>query len=135
MMPGAHIMSRHEAICLKCGEWKSAPYKKCKKCGFDPRKNEIELVKSVYLSLGRFPAEVAEEVDYHATLTKIRAQIKRGEAIIYEPGEIERLRQEFDAFKKTPVSAAWQAIIKLFMPAFVFVGILMLILLIIKYLK
>lgn len=93
-----------KAICVNCGAKKSAPWKPCKACGLDPQGDEELLLRSVYLSLGRFEDETDQE-RYGQELDKIGRAIAGGEAFLFEPGELTRLRSQLRAFQQIPLSA------------------------------
>jgi hypothetical protein len=105
------------ALCLRCGHNKPAPRKKCKRCGFDPTiGNDDALVRSVYLSVGRF-TEAAETERYAVELDQIRADIEGGKQPTFDNTELARLRAQMSAFKEVPLSAVWGALLRLFLPA------------------
>ena len=112
-----------EAICLRCGNRKKAPWERCKRCGYDPTANDEEsLVKSVYLSVGRF-ADLTDKERYRKELDQIAGDIERGDHPVFIESELVRLRAQRITTERIPSSAAWGAVLRLFLPA---VGLLLL---------
>lgn len=105
-----------EAICLRCGGSKSTPWEKCERCGYDPGADEEALVKSVYLSTGRF-TEARDKVRYRMELDRIGAAIEANEQPIFAESELARLRAQKALIERIPPSAAWNAVLRLFLPA------------------
>ena len=121
-----------EAVCIKCGAWKSAPFNSCPSCGFDPKKNEHDFVKSVYLSLGRFEDET-ERVGYTSALQEYSQTLQSGGEISFDPVEIERLREQKRTFEAVPTKAAWLAILRFFLPGIIFLAFLIGLLVLLKF--
>ncbi len=126
---------RHDAICLRCGETKRRPYETCEKCGFDPTRNEDDLVKSVYLSLGRFEGE-EEQARYESELQLMGRAIREGgEVIDFDPVELSRLKAQKHIMEGNLNFSVVGVLFKLFRPAFIFLGILCILLLILFLLR
>lgn len=107
---------RVNAICLKCGDWKSNPLDRCSSCGFVPHPGSDDEVKSVYLSVGRFEDE-DERNQYKSELGKIRDSIRSGKAISFDENEMVRLKEQRHFIRSTSPASAWKAVLKLFLPA------------------
>lgn len=114
------------AICIRCGEQKRMPWQRCSNCGFDPAKSEDSLVKSVYLSTGRFNEQSKKE-QYIEDLLKCSRDIKDGGSIEYDPRELFRLRAQKEALNGIPISEAWRSVARLFLPVLLLVPILLII--------
>ena len=97
-----------KAICLKCGNDKTASFADCPKCGFDPAANEVDKetqAKSLLLS---------EEFSSRKELARLAAEIRAGRAIPFDSekllGLVEQLRtQKISVLKGPPaaLAAAW----------------------------
>jgi hypothetical protein len=111
-----------EAICIRCGNKKSTPWEKCGRCGYDPSRDEDALVKSVYLSVGRFRESAAKD-RYRTNLDQIGEALEAGEQPAFQESELARLKAEKAFVESVRPSAAWAAILRLFLPA---VGLLIL---------
>jgi len=114
-----------DAICLRCGNSKTMPWEKCARCGYDPSDDEEAMVKSVYLSLGRF-AESSDIARYRLELDQLGAALQRGEEVLFEQPEIERLKAQQALIGKVPRSVVWGAVLRLFLPAVGFILFLLL---------
>jgi hypothetical protein len=114
-----------EAICLQCGNKKSIPWKKCRQCRYDPRHDADPdaLVKSVYLSVGRYDDQV-EQVRYRSELDDISIKIERGEQLFFSEVELVRLRKQKVLVESIPDSAVLGALIRLFLPAVGFIALM-----------
>ena len=115
------MMSNPRAICLKCGASKKLPWQKCRECGFAPEGED--LVRSVYLSVGRY-RDVQVQERYTQDLTQIRAQIRNGQAVEFDEAELDRLRKERVKLESVPAHAVWMALLRFFLPALLFLGLL-----------
>lgn len=103
------------AICIRCGAKKKRPYHKCRSCGLDPKGDEAALVRSVYLSTGRYedPDEAGryvEELERHA------AAIRAGQEVAYDEDELARLRRQKHLVESVPFSAVLGAMFRSFLP-------------------
>jgi hypothetical protein len=89
----------------------------------DPAADEETLIKSVYLSVGRF-AEPADKERYRVELDGLGTEIKRGVEPAFVETELARLaRQRNDVGAVRPL-AAWGAVFRLFLPAMVLLALL-----------
>lgn len=94
-----------EAVCIVCGEEKRSPWKICKSCGFDPNSSPDALVKSVYLSTGRYEDRADKDI-YKDHLLKFSEDIKSGISVYYEECDILRLTKQMDSV----ISITWHAL-------------------------
>lgn len=101
---------------------KSTPWEKCERCGYDPSRDEEGLVKSVYLSVGRF-TEPRDKARYRTELDRIGAAIEGGEQATFQEAELARLRAQKSLVGRIKPSAPWGAVVRLFLPA---IGLLIL---------
>lgn len=115
------------AICIRCGSPKDTPWKQCRACGFDPTEDDVDLAKSVYLSLARFQSD-EERRRYQVELEQVALAIQDGSTPEFDGNEIDRLLQERDTIKAVPLSAVWGAVVRLFAP-----GLVLLVLLVVVY--
>ena len=111
------------AICLKCGSNKSQPCERCEACSFRPSENSDDLVKSVYLSLGRYDTE-EERTRYRAELDTISRQLGAGEEIKFDRAELERLRRQKADVDSTGDWSLFRYLVRLFLPGIVIVLLL-----------
>ena len=83
-----------DAVCLRCGASKRMPQRRCSGCGWDPTEDPDTdaLVKSVYLSIGRFE-KVEDQEAYRKILETTGEAIRSGEHPGFDEAEIERLRR------------------------------------------
>lgn len=128
------VMNNGDAVCLRCGEWKKAPYAKCGSCGFQPSSGSEEEIKSVYLSLGRFE-EGSDRKDYLEELSRLAGRIKNHEAIGFEATELQRLEEQRRLVRSASPKQAWLAILRLFLPAIWFLLALSLLIILLKTLR
>jgi hypothetical protein len=112
-----------EAICVRCGNKKSTPWEKCGRCDCDPSRDEDTLVKSVYLSVGRF-REPNAKARYRTDLDRISDALEAGEQPTFQEGELARLKAEKAFVESVRPSVAWAAILRLFLPALGFLMLL-----------
>jgi hypothetical protein len=123
-----------EAICARCGASKRAARKKCAGCGLDPAKDDAVLVKSVYLSIGRF--DVPDEQErYRAELARMAEALKSGSAIAFDPAELERLDQQRRAVNEVSWRTIGGTLIVFFLPALVALAVTWGALLVLKLLR
>jgi hypothetical protein len=104
------------AICVKCGQVKRRPYARCKSCGLDPRHDDATLVKSIYLSLGRYD-DWSEHRSYSRVLETLAQDLKAGRPVTFDEQELARLENQLRVLRSVPSSAPWIALAKLFAPA------------------
>jgi len=125
---------RQEAICLECGRWKSAPFAGCSACGFVPKPGSDDELKSVYLSLGRYD-NGGEREKYRAQLCEMAGTIASGGSISFDAKEIARLSEQRNQFRSASTSAAWLAVMRFFLPAVLFLGALVLLIIFLKSMR
>ncbi len=107
-----------DAICLRCAAEKPRPWTTCGGCGFDPRIDDVSLIKSVYLSVERFD-DADRRKTYQLELTALAESIRRGDRIAFDEADLPRLRRQKDLVESVPSSAVWSAVVRLFLPAVV----------------
>ncbi|WBQ17838.1 hypothetical protein [Sphingobium yanoikuyae] len=103
-----------KAVCVKCGALKRAAWQKCPNCSFDPKSDEKSLIKSVYLSAGRFSD--GENPQYESELDIISVKIRNGVSINYDQECMERLRRESKMVRSVPWYAPWIVVLKIIGP-------------------
>jgi hypothetical protein len=113
---------------------KRQPWSTCRDCGFDPERREEDLVRSVYLSIGRFD-EDDERKRYRTKLDEVGQAIRRGEQPAFDEAELERLRAQKAAVEAVPPSAAWNAVLWFFLPGIGVLLVLVAMLIALKALK
>ena len=104
-----------KAICIRCGQAKDFPWRPCSACGLDPQGDEATMVKSVYLSIGRFENE-AEQRAWELELAILAEQIRRGGGVEFDKQELTRLLAQKHAVGSI---SRWHLIIylgRVFMP-------------------
>lgn len=111
------------AICLRCGETKDAPDEKCGGCGYHPKDNE-SLVKSVYLSIGRYDAP-AKQMEYRYELQKLAKQIREGNIVAFDSVEIIRLQKQKIEVETVSDLGGVRYLTKVFLPGFLFLLLLL----------
>jgi hypothetical protein len=111
------------SICIKCGAKKYLPWQRCKHCKFDPSGDEDALVRSVYLSTGRFE-EPDDQTSYIPELSRLAGIIQSGLPIEFDAAELSRLSSQQRNFVSVPWSAAWGAIFRFFLPALLLIAAL-----------
>ena len=104
------------AICIKCGARKSNPYEKCPDCAFDPQHDREDLVKSVYLSLGRFDSQIDKE-KYDDQLSCYSARLRSGLSVEYDQAEIERLDMQLTEVEALDDKSILNYLLRVFFPA------------------
>lgn len=112
-----------EAVCIQCGAWKRHPARACRRCGLDPRRDGETLVKSVYLSTGRFDAP-EDRAAYREELKRASSELAAGTPVQFDERELERLRHERAAVNQVPLRAVYGALGRLFLPAVLFLAVL-----------
>lgn len=98
------------AICVKCGNIKTHRFAKCNNCGLNPKKNNLDMAKSIVLSTRFDPInEVwkpsSEELEH------IGKMIKEGGSFDYNEDELRMLLNE----KEVLDQATWKDYIKLYL--------------------
>jgi hypothetical protein len=81
------------AVCIACGANKEDAWEPCDQCGLNPESDEGSLIKSVYLSVGRYEDEDDRE-RYATELLEIANRIRKGDVIEYLPTELARLSEQ-----------------------------------------
>jgi hypothetical protein len=111
-----------DAVCVKCGAPKPQAWSRCGGCAFDPSDDNESLVRSVYLSVGRFDDEASADA-YRRELDSIGATLQKGQTISFDEDELIRLRAQKRTFESIPVSAVWRTIVmRILLPAVLFIG-------------
>ena len=111
------------AVCIRCGAAKEVPWDVCAECSFEPKDSE-ELVRSVYLSTGRYDDNADKEL-YRRSLTDVSHQIRRGVEADYDEAELARLREQRRLVNSVPMRAVWGAVFRLFLPALLVIVVLL----------
>jgi hypothetical protein len=127
-------MNNGEAVCLKCGEWKKAPYSKCPSCGLKPQPGSDDEIKSVYLSLGRFE-DADDRKNYGDELEELATRIKTHASIDFDAADLRRLEEQRGLVRSTSPKQAWLAIFRFFLPAILFLLALALLVFLLKALR
>ena len=112
-----------EAICLRCGMAKSRAWKPCKRCSFDPTIDDQSLVRSVYLSTGRF-TDPAEQACYRKELNEIGRLIEEGVTPEFVEADLVRLATQKTRVDSIGPLTVWGAVFRLFLPAIAFLAFL-----------
>ena len=112
------------AICISCGNQKKSAFAVCRECQFDPAQNEDSLLKSVYLSEGRFEDELKRE-NYRDELNLIARAIREGgEDVDFDKNELERLRVQKESVGSVTNQMLAGALFRFLGPGLLFIGIL-----------
>lgn len=106
------------AVCINCGKGKAAPFDKCRACGFLPRL-EDDLVKSIYLSTGRYDTP-EEQISYLSELEQASRALMAGYSVRFVPEELVRLRQKRLADEPLTV------VLRIIRPAIIVLAVLLL---------
>ena len=112
--------------------WKNAPYARCKQCGLQPQGGSEDELRSVYFSLGR----IGDSGDRDALLTELQEcsnAIRAGETTHFSPDDLKNLEMQRDQFRSIRYSQVWAAVFRLFLPAFIFLSILWIIVAILRF--
>jgi hypothetical protein len=94
-------------------------------------KDEETLVKSVYLSTGRYE-DGNDQIRYETELLQVAEAIKNGENVGYEEGDLARLRKEKSLVEQF---SPWRAVLRFFLPAILFIGGLITVYLALRYMR
>jgi hypothetical protein len=105
-----------EAVCMRCGNHKSIAWATCERCGYDPNRDAEGLVRSVYLSVGRFDTP-HEKAWYRTELDRIGLDIEKGEQPGFAEAELDRLRAQGALVRKIGAPAVSRAMLRIFLPA------------------
>jgi methylphosphotriester-DNA--protein-cysteine methyltransferase len=92
-----------QAVCIRCANRKAAGYRKCTRCGLDPRGED--LVKSVYLSVDRFE-DGTDRKRYAKELDPVAVDLERGQQPFYIEAELARLRKQKATLEQSDVSTS-----------------------------
>lgn len=112
-----------KSICLSCGAIKREAWKKCSACSFNPSADADAMVKSVYLSTGRF--QEAEDIKaYEKELDVLASKLRNKESIEFDEEELARLSQQRADVLSVPPSAAWKVLFRFFLPSLIFIAVL-----------
>ena len=109
------------AICIRCGTSKRAPWLVCRTCRLRPVGED--LVKSVYCSVGRFES-ADEQAEYRAALERHRETLRSGGSIAFDEGELDRLRRQSRLTAAVRARRVWGAVFRFFLPGIAFLGLL-----------
>jgi hypothetical protein len=123
---------KRKAICLKCGDWKPAPYTRCSNCGFQPKPGSHDEIKSVYLSVGRFE-NLEEQERYLVELERTSESLQKGESPKFDLQELERLEEQRRLAASVSPRQAWFAVFRLFLPAITILAGLGLLIIVLKW--
>lgn len=107
-----------KVVCIKCGADKNAPWQECPQCGLEPV--DEDLVKSVYLSSGRFALDPERAAEYESELADFQAAIRGGRTIEYEEPDLQRLREEKEFVETWPEVATWSTLFRFLLPGIIF---------------
>lgn len=118
------------AVCLKCGESKDAPYKRCNQCGFNPTDDD-SLVKSVYLSVGRYDTP-DEQSRYEYELNELAKEIRSGHEIAFDRVDIDRLRRQKIEVESVSDAGVLRYLLRVFFPGLLVLLILVGVLVVLK---
>ncbi len=123
-----------KAICLRCGGAKRRPWQTCRRCGFTPETDPEDLIKSVYLSVGRFD-DADRSTVYEAELEALAGVIRAGQPLEFDPEELARLREQKRVVESIPMAAVWGAVFRFLLPGFALLAVLVLIALLLRTLR
>jgi hypothetical protein len=95
----------------------------CGACGLDPTQDPEALVRSVYLSTGRFD-DFDEGEAYREELAGIALQIQAGQAPSFDEADLARLREQRAHVLQVKPRFVAGALARLFLPALLFLAAL-----------
>ena len=113
-----------EAICLRCGSEKRRPWQQCSTCGFTPQDDEDSLLKSVYLSVGRFD-DFDEQTEYRKELAVLAERLRAGMPIEFDARELARLAEQRDLVRSVKLISVLAELVRMFMPHLLVIGLLL----------
>jgi len=119
------------AICLRCGATKELPYETCVGCGFQPTEEDESLLKSVYLSLGRYDTP-DEQSRYALELVTLAEQLRRGEEIEFDGDDLRRLQKQKGEVEHLSYAGTTYLLFRIFFPGILLLLILIGVLVILK---
>ena len=120
-----------DAVCCRCGGPKEQPWETCARCHFSPLGDDNALIRSVYLSVGRY-AEIQEQEAYRQTLGEMAARIENGESITIATNEAARLKLQLVQVRNLPANAPWGAVARMFAPALLTLVVLLLVFIVLR---
>ena len=122
------------ARCIRCGNRKRASFSRCTRCGLKPQGEDV--VKSVYLSEERFEDDGDRE-RYARELDRVAANLEQGQPPFYIEAELERLRQEKQAFEEFDASprTLLRALFRIFRPLIIGFALLFAVYFLFRFLK
>ncbi len=88
-------------------------------------------MKSVYLSTGRYE-DVDDQAKYEGELRRIGEALQNGESVSYDTTELERLTRQKELVEQF---SPWGPLLRLFLPAILFIGALVIVYLLIRYVR
>jgi len=112
------ISRRERAICARCGAEKQYVQFPCAQCGFDPTGSLEDMARAAYLSDLRFPSG-PERAEYVTELGQLANSIRQGEAMVYDPVELARMRESVRAFDE---NAPLKVLAKVVLQGLVFIA-------------
>jgi hypothetical protein len=119
-------------ICIRCGAQKDHLVEECDACKFNPFGDEMDEVKSIYLSTLRFEDEKDKE-EYAIVLRGTAQRLKEGSQIEFPPDELHRLGELRAAFLSvTPLHLLWY-LFRLFWPVLALLAFLYLVYLLLSW--
>lgn len=92
-------------------------------CGFRPGEETDDLVKSVYLSVGRYDTE-EERTRYRTELEMIASRLREGHGFEFDPTELERLRMQKGHVESISTGSLVRYLLRVFLPGIIFLLIL-----------
>jgi hypothetical protein len=105
-----------KSVCFSCGTPKKQPAARCDNCGVVPT-SKIERAKSIYLSRDRFAGcETEEPAEHQQQLLLAQRVIQAGGSFAYDDAELERILATEKLVRQVPLSAAWLALFRFFLP-------------------
>jgi len=108
-----------QAICVRCGSPKGQPWVKCDHCTLDPSSDDEALVRSVYLSTGRFQTREQQHA-WSKELETISSAIRNGDQPAFDEAELRRLRRQKRSVDTVPTAAVWGAFARFLLPGVIF---------------
>jgi len=109
------------AICIRCGAKKHSAWKTCGNCGLDPNGDTNDLIKSVYMSIGRYEDADERQAEWQRELEHIGNVINNGGFPEYEELELKRLNEQRIMIENTQLPSVTVILLKIFWPGIVFI--------------
>ncbi len=110
-----------------------ASVRKCPDCAFDPQQDREDLVKSVYLSSGRFDSQSNKE-KYEEQLNSYSVRLRSGLSVEYDQAEIERLDAQLTEVEMFDENLILKYLFRVFFPGILLLLFLIGVLMILKQL-